>query len=172
MGDSSRPVLVMWHAAEQNRLSREGLKRILAETPSQPLRMSWSFDELDDFPTYSREHLFILGALDLLKAMQQVARLREQTRSRSIKQGDRSEAWDHQIDGKCPLGSNNARTSGEESDTGGHMGRASATTEFGRVEKSGRPQERRTYKATAMVFRFPSSRPDATAARMRPGKAD
>ena len=57
-----------------NGLLREGLKRILAETRSQPLRMCCSFDELDDFPTYSREHLFILGALDLLKASQQQTR--------------------------------------------------------------------------------------------------
>jgi hypothetical protein len=59
---------------ERNELLREGLKRILAETRFQPLRMCCSFDELDAFPTYSRDHLFILCALDLLKASKQQTR--------------------------------------------------------------------------------------------------
>jgi hypothetical protein len=47
---------------DQNELLREGQNKILAGTRFQLLRMCCSFDELDDFPTYSREHLFILGS--------------------------------------------------------------------------------------------------------------
>ena len=103
LGDSSnqfwvcdmRPIKTV--VIERNGLLREGLKKILAETRFQPLRMCCSFDELT-FPTYSREHLFILGALDLLKASQQVAQLRDKTCGASNKMIGRK--LGSRIDGK------------------------------------------------------------------------
>jgi two-component system nitrate/nitrite response regulator NarL len=77
-----RPVKTV--VIEPNGLLREGLKRILAETRFQPLRVCCSLDDLAEFPTGSREHLFILGTRDLHKALQHVARLREQTSTARI----------------------------------------------------------------------------------------
>ena len=53
---------------QRNVLLRESQKRILAQPSRRGFADELEFGPVGHFPTYSREHLSILGALDLSKA--------------------------------------------------------------------------------------------------------